>query len=120
MIIISTAIAVICLAFVYSALITTQAWHVSQEIANDNGLVFDVNGSALLCDSLAEPTATQATDTNKPNHPVQQIAFNATDQRSIDSNNNGWPDIGINITGTKSVTQAQKGFVYHLISEIKR
>ena len=55
-----------------------------------------------------------------PNHPLQQIAKSSTDLESIDSDNNGWPDAGVGLTGSSSPDQSPAGDVYHPISQIRR
>lgn len=83
------------------SVILSQPNHTSQEIVNSGGRVFNNQGQAYFCDSLSEPTSSSdIIDT--VNHPLQQFSKNSTNSESIDSNNNGWPDVGVTILSTET------------------
>jgi len=99
--------------------VTSQPWHTAQQIVNSCGRVFDDEGRAYLCDSVNEPTSISDVGPG-PTHSIQYLSKSATDMESIDSDNNGWPDVGIGLVGSSTPSQPSAGTVSHDISQIRR
>ena len=96
----------LALAIVVAAAVNQSlSWHTAQEIVNSGGQVFDEQGKAYLCDSTEEPTDVSDVD-SLLSHPIGQISINSTDPNSIDSDGNGWPDVGIKVLSLEEVNLA--------------
>lgn len=93
-------------------------WHTAQEIVNSGGRVFDDQGRIYKCDSTSNPGTTADVDLNQPNHPIQQFAKSAGNPDSLDSDGNGWPDVGLELAEPGS--QSGIGLQTHPISQIRR
>ena len=93
-----------------------QPWHNAQQIINSGGRVFDDQGRAYKCDSFVAGSAPGVTSTSV-SHEEKQISKSDSNLESIDTDGNGWPDIGLSLSAPSS--QLASGVFFHNISEIK-
>jgi hypothetical protein len=93
------------------ALDMSQPWHTFRKLSNPAGRIFDDQARAYKCDSISLPTS--VFDVGMINHPLQQFS-------DVDSNNNGWPDIGISLLTPENQTPVDSAQAYHDISEVRR
>jgi len=110
---------ILIVPILYALINPSQGSHPSQTILNSGGSVFNNDGHAYLCDSLSEPSSSSDV-TSDVSHPIQQFSKSSTNLNSVDSNNNGWPDSGMAITGSSTPTQIASGLLFHDLSGIKR
>jgi len=89
---------IVLIGVVYAVnVLTSEAWHVSQEITNSGGRVFDSRGRAYRCDAVGVAVLSPGVE-----HKLSQIAMGLSDLRSVDNNGNGLVDVGLSLSNPSS------------------
>jgi hypothetical protein len=86
--------------FVYAvSVLISGPWHPAQQIVNSGGSVFNEQGQVYRCDRIGPSSGTEEISDSDISHPLSTIAISEGVLETVDQDSNGFPDVGLSLTG---------------------